>query len=196
VLRELHFGSILLGVALVVVLAAAASGAVVASSRKNGADRESIVGRLERIWLVASLAVVVGLTLQPGPGGFDSPLPSILNPLSRLHWGDALANTILYTARWFLCGCRLEVEATTSRVGHGSRILGSTGDRDGAVRAADQSFGPIPRRGVQYPRGVHRRPGWKPCRASSPQAEAARIRKIARRVTPRWGLCRASAPGV
>jgi VanZ family protein len=96
VLRELHFGSILLGVALVVVLAAAASGAVLASSRKNGADRESIVGRLERIWLVASLAVAIGLTLQPGPGGFGSPLPSILNPLSGLHWGDALANTILY----------------------------------------------------------------------------------------------------
>lgn len=94
--RSLHFGSILLGVAFVVVLAAVASGAVLASSRKSGADRDSIVGRLERIWLVASLAVVVGLTLQPGPGGFGSPLPSILNPLSRVAWGDALANTILY----------------------------------------------------------------------------------------------------
>ena len=94
--RELHFGSILLSVAMVVAIAVVASGAVLAGSRKNGTDRDSILGRLERIWLVASLAVVVGLTLQPGPGGFGAPLPSILNPLSRLHWGDAIANTILY----------------------------------------------------------------------------------------------------
>ena len=95
-LRELHFGSILLSVAGVVAIAAVVSGAVLAGSRMNGADRDSIVGRLERIWLVASIAVVVVLTLQPGPDGFGSPLPSILNPLSRPSWGDAMANTILY----------------------------------------------------------------------------------------------------
>jgi len=96
VLRELHFGSILLGAALVAVIAAGASGAVLASSRKNGDDRDAIVGRLERIWLVASVAVVVGLTLQPGPGGFGSPLPSMLDPFAPLGKRDALANTILY----------------------------------------------------------------------------------------------------
>ena len=95
-LRELHFGSILLGVAFVVAIAAAVSGAVLASSRKNGAARDSIIGRLERIWLVASIALVVVLTLQPGPGGFGSALPSILDPFAPLGKRDAIANTILY----------------------------------------------------------------------------------------------------
>ena len=48
------------------------------------------------MWLVASVAVVAVLTLQPGPGGFGAPLPSILNPFSRLYGADAIVNAILY----------------------------------------------------------------------------------------------------
>jgi VanZ family protein len=96
VAKDLHFGAAYLSLVWIVAVALVATGAVLALGRRKGADERAVVGRVQAIWLSAALAAVAALTLQPGPGGFDAPLPSILNPISPLRVPDAVANVVLY----------------------------------------------------------------------------------------------------
>jgi hypothetical protein len=93
---ELRLGSTLLSGIWIAAIALVASGFVIGFSRGRWADRDSIVDRLVTVWLMAALAGVAILTLQPGPGGFDAARPAILSPFSRLDVPDALANLVLY----------------------------------------------------------------------------------------------------
>jgi glycopeptide antibiotics resistance protein len=93
---ELRVISTLLAGILIAAIALVASGVVIAVSRQRGADRDFIVDRLVMVWLMAALAAVAILTLQPGPGGFDAARPAKLSPFSPLNRRDALANLLLY----------------------------------------------------------------------------------------------------
>lgn len=86
----------------IAAFALVASGLVIGFSRQRGADRDSIVDRLVTVWLMAALAGVAILTLQPGPDGFDAARPAILSPFSPLNRRDALANLVLYLPVGFL----------------------------------------------------------------------------------------------
>ncbi len=101
-LKELYFWSTLLSVGFVVAVALAAGAILAAVSHNRGTDRIRIRRRLEWVWLAASIGVVAILTLQPGPDGFGSPLPALLDPLSGFVARDALANLVLYVPVGFL----------------------------------------------------------------------------------------------
>ena len=93
---ELHFVAPIPGGVWILGITVAVSMVVAGVSTHRGADRGAIVQRILTVWFVASLVGVALLTLQPGPSGFDDPLPSIFNPISPLSTGDAIANTMLY----------------------------------------------------------------------------------------------------
>lgn len=93
---ELHFVSPIPGGVWIFAITVAVSTVVAAVSFRRGAQRGAIVQRILTVWFVASLVGVALLTLQPGPSGFDDPLPSIFNPISPVSTGDAIANTMLY----------------------------------------------------------------------------------------------------
>ena len=105
--RILSYGvSIVLDVVWVVPVAVAASGAVIAISRRQDADRESIVDRLVTVWLVAALAAVALLTLLPRAGGSAPPRPSHFNPFRLVDTRDAVSNVALFLAVGFFGGLR------------------------------------------------------------------------------------------
>jgi VanZ family protein len=105
--RILSYGvSIALDVVWVAPLAFVASGVVIAHSIQRGADQDSIVDRLAAVWLVAALAAVALLTLQPRSGGFAPPRPSNFNPLRRPDIRDAVANVALFLPVGFFAAVR------------------------------------------------------------------------------------------
>ncbi len=94
--NEYFFGSPLVTIAWIAATTVVISAAVGAISHRGGADRAVIVGRLEVVWLVAALAGVVILTLQPGLDGLGSTLLPVLNPVSNTRLADAVANVALF----------------------------------------------------------------------------------------------------
>lgn len=94
--KDLLFGAAYLSLVWIVAIALVATAAAVAIGGRRDADGSPSTTRVRAIWLGAAVAAVVALTLQPGPGGIDAPLPSILSPISPLRAPDALANVALY----------------------------------------------------------------------------------------------------
>jgi hypothetical protein len=103
---ELYLGSIRLSVIWIAAIALVTSGAVIAISRQHGADRGSTVDRLVMVWLIAALAAVAILTLQPRLGGFRAARPSQFNPISRVDVQDALPNLVLFLPVGFFAALR------------------------------------------------------------------------------------------
>lgn len=94
--KQLHFVSITVSLAWIAVITLAINIAMTAVLRRRGSGYGSIADRLQVVWLIAAIAAVVVMTLQPGPDGFGAPLPSLPNPLAPVVVPDAVANVVLY----------------------------------------------------------------------------------------------------
>mgnify|MGYP001821705274 CR=1 FL=1 len=91
-----YFASPLVSIAWVLGVAVVVSVVSVTILLRRGAGRSVIAERLELVWLSTALGAVAVLTLQPGPGGFDSALAPILDPAAKVTLSGAAANVALY----------------------------------------------------------------------------------------------------
>jgi VanZ family protein len=96
IFTELFFRPTVLSITWVATIALVGIGVLIALSHRRGTNQGSSVDRLAVVFFVAALAVVVTLTLQTGPGGFDAARPARFDPIYHPYMQDALANVMLY----------------------------------------------------------------------------------------------------
>ncbi len=96
IFTEIFFRPTVLSITWVAIIALVGIGVLVALSHRRGTNRGSSIDRLAIVFFVAALAVVVILTLQTGPSGFNAARPARLNPIYHPYMQDAVANVMLY----------------------------------------------------------------------------------------------------
>ena len=118
-----YFASPLVSIAWVLGTAVVVSVVSIAILLRRGADRGVIAERLELVGLGAALVAVAVLTLQPGPGGFESALAPILNPAATVAPSGAIANLVMFVPVGFFAALLWRRQGSADRVGNGPRLL-------------------------------------------------------------------------